>query len=140
MSRDRTSAAEIAAIKSRVRLASLIGGSISLEKDGDEFIALCPFHAEDTPSFRIYPDQHAYCFGCGWHGDAIDWLLERERMSFPGAIRHLRQSVGMPEPKTADIEISTPARDSSWRPIAPVPPDAPPLISGNGIIRAYNPK
>ena len=94
MSRQRISADQIAVTKDRVSLPSLIGESVTLQKDGDEFTALCPFHAEDTPSFRVWRD-HAHCFGCGWHGDVIDWLIEDERMSFPGAIRHLREWSGL---------------------------------------------
>jgi hypothetical protein len=102
-----------------------------------EFVALCPFHVEDTPSFRVYRD-HAHCFGCGWHGDAITWLMERERMSFPGAVRHLREWTGEAAPLEAD-EIDPHRRDYGWTPILPVPLGAPPLIA-SGVVRAFNPK
>jgi CHC2 zinc finger len=41
-----------------------------------EFVCLCPFHQEKTPSFTIYPDNHAYCYGCKWHGSVIDFVRE----------------------------------------------------------------
>jgi CHC2 zinc finger len=135
----RITPSQVADLKARVPLASLIGESVALRRDTrSEFVALCPFHAENTPSFRVYPD-HYYCFGCGAHGDAINWLLEHERMSFPGALRHLREWTGQTEPLEADDELEERQRDYGWSPILPVPVEAPPLIVG-GIARAFNPK
>lgn len=139
MSRPRISAREVAIIKARVSMAALVGESIALQKDGDEYTALCPFHNEDSASFRVWRD-HAHCFGCGWHGDTLDWLTERERMSFMGAVRHLREWAGVAEP--IEREIERPAREDNygWVPILPVPAIAPPLIDQSGIVRAFNPK
>jgi CHC2-type zinc finger protein len=138
MARARITHNEIAALKVRLPLPSLIGESVALRQETrSEFVALCPFHVEDTPSFRVYRD-HAHCFGCGWHGDAITWLMERERMSFPGAVRHLREWTGHCERLEAD-EIDTRVRDYGWTPIIPVPIGAPPLIA-SGFVRAFNPK
>lgn len=137
--RSRITPDEIAALKARVPLASLIGESVALRRDTrGEFVALCPFHPEDTPSFRIYAD-HAHCFGCGWHGDALDWLRERERMSFPGALSRLKEWTGQAEPREADEEVSERERDHGWTPILPVPTTAPPLIT-SGIARGFNVK
>lgn len=135
----RMTQGDIRALKARVPLASLIGRSVALRRDGPgEFTALCPFHTEETPSFRVYAD-HAHCFGCGWHGDALDWLRERERMSFPGAIRHLREWSGAAEPVEREIERAG-GDDYGWTPLLPVPSDAPTLVDGRGIVRAFNPK
>ena len=140
MTRARITPDQIAALKARVPLASLIGESVVLQRDTrTEFIALCPFHAEDTPSFRVYPNG-AYCFGCGWHGDAIGWLMEHERMSFLGAVRHLREWTASAEPKTTDIETLHRPDNYGWSPVVPTPHDAPPLIDSRGIVRAFNPK
>jgi hypothetical protein len=49
-----------------------------------EYKACCPIHQENTPSFRLYPD-HLHCFGCGWHGDALDLARELERLSMKDA-------------------------------------------------------
>ncbi len=131
---------QIADVKSRVPLASLIGSSVPLRRDtASEHTALCPFHAEDTPSFRVYAD-HAHCFGCGWHGDAVTWLMERERMSFAGAIRHLREFSGVAEPKALEAQIQISRENREWLPLVPVRSDAPPLMNKGGIVRAFNPK
>jgi len=87
---------KIAYLKTRVPLTSLIGETVQLWRAGREFIALCPFHHEKTPSFRIYAD-HAHCFGCGWHGDAIRWLIDHDHLSFIGALDHLAHWCGIAE-------------------------------------------
>lgn len=48
-------------------------------------VTLCPFHQEDTPSFFIYPDNSYHCFGCGAHGNAIDFLMKKLGYSFAHA-------------------------------------------------------
>jgi hypothetical protein len=139
VTRARITPQQIATLKARVPLASLIGESVALHRDTpSEFVALCPFHAEDTPSFRVYPD-HYHCFGCGAHGDALAWLMERERMSFRGAARHLSEWTGQAEPRETGEEPEGRERDCGWSPILPVPAGAPPLIT-SGMVRAFNPK
>jgi hypothetical protein len=139
MSRQGFSPSEITSIKKRVLMPALVGKSVTLEKDGDEYTALCPFHNEDSPSFRVWRD-HAHCFGCGWHGDTLDWLTEHERMSFMGALRHLREWAGTAEPVEREIERAAREDNYGWTAILPVPANAPPLVDVGGIVRAYNPK
>jgi hypothetical protein len=140
MTRGRITPEQVATVKARVPMPSLIGESIALRRETPtEYLALCPFHTEDSPSFRVYRD-HAHCFGCGWHGDAIDWLIERERMSFPGALRHLRDWAGVAEPVEKELEVSCRRENPDWQPIVPIPENAPSLVGGGGIIRAFNPK
>ncbi len=71
--------------RSRVSLASLVGRNAKLERAGRLWKACCPFHEEKTPSFTIYEDDHYHCFGCGAHGDAIDFLRRIEGLSFAEA-------------------------------------------------------
>lgn len=56
---------------------------------GDKRKTLCPFHDERTPSFFIYPDNSYYCFGCGVHGNAIDFMVKRFNYSFTEACEML---------------------------------------------------
>lgn len=53
----------------------------------------CPFHNEKTASFRIFPDNHAHCFGCDWHGDSIDYLMKTQNLTFKEAVKSLLKSV-----------------------------------------------
>ena len=55
-------------------------------KRGNPAFGLCPFHKEHTGSFAVY-DDHAHCFGCGWHGDAITWFMEHDGLSFRDAAK-----------------------------------------------------
>jgi hypothetical protein len=141
--RGSISPAQINELKARISLRSLIGSSLALQRDGQsEFIALCPFHSENTPSFRIYPDDHFYCFGCGAHGDQIDWLRLQENASFTEALRRLREWSGTAEPSaTRHAAAKKLPANYGWTPILPVPASAPPLITAlRWTNRIYNPK
>jgi len=60
-----------------VALSSVIGSSVALKRFGREYRGLCPFHGEKTPSFYVNDEKGFYhCFGCGAHGDAIDFIVE----------------------------------------------------------------
>jgi CHC2-type zinc finger protein/Toprim domain-containing protein len=89
------SKAELADLKARVPLATLIGLTL---KNGK---ALCPFHRENTASFHVFPDRY-HCFGCGASGDHIDWLVKREGLTFAQAVEHLRQPAGRSAPIKQD--------------------------------------
>lgn len=80
-------------LKDAVSIASVIGRSIELKRDGKLLKALCPFHAERTPSFYVYGD-HFHCFGCGAHGDVFAWLMQAHRMTFPQAVQLLAAPSG----------------------------------------------
>ena len=63
---------------------------VTLKRRGANFIGLCPFHDEKTPSFTVPPSKNIYkCFGCGKGGGAVQFLMEHDQLSFPEAIRHL---------------------------------------------------
>ncbi len=82
----------IDSVRARVDIVDLIQSYIPLKKQGRDFKACCPFHSEKTPSFTVRPDrQYYHCFGCGKHGNAITFVMERENVDFPTAIRLLAQ-------------------------------------------------
>ncbi|WP_295887653.1 DNA primase [uncultured Thiohalocapsa sp.] len=84
----------------RTDIVEVVGGRVPLKKAGAEFTACCPFHNEKTPSFFVSPAKQFYhCFGCGAHGNAIDFLIELDRLSFPEAVEELAQRAGMPLPE-----------------------------------------
>lgn len=84
----------------RVDVVDVVGRYVSLKKGGINFIGLCPFHHEKSPSFTVSPTKQFYhCFGCGAHGSAITFLMEYSGLSFPDAVKDLAQSVGMVVPR-----------------------------------------
>jgi len=84
----------------RTDLVELIGRYVPLKKTGRNFVGLCPFHAEDTPSFTVTPDKDIfYCFGCQKGGNAINFLMEMENLPFVDATEMLAKSVGLDIPE-----------------------------------------
>lgn len=80
-------------------LVALVGQAVKLRKQGSAWVGLCPFHGERTPSFRVVQDRGFYhCFGCGKHGDALSWTMEREGLSFPEALEQLARAAGISLP------------------------------------------
>jgi DNA primase len=70
----------------------LISAYVRLKKRGQQFVGLCPFHTEKTPSFSVSRERRIYhCFGCGRGGDVIRFLMEHERMGFVEAVRYLAE-------------------------------------------------
>lgn len=83
----------------RVDIVDVVGKYVQLKKGGANFMGLCPFHNEKSPSFTVSPTKQFYhCFGCGAHGTAIGFLMEHAGLSFPEAVNELSQSVGMTVP------------------------------------------
>jgi len=92
----------------RVDLVDIVNTRVPLRRAGREFMACCPFHAEKTPSFSVSPHkQFYYCFGCGVHGNAIDFLMSYERLEFLDAVEELARLAGMDLPKTGGDGGST---------------------------------
>ncbi len=86
----------------RVDVVDVVGRYVQLKKGGANYLGLCPFHNEKSPSFTVSPAKQFYhCFGCGAHGSAISFLMEYSGLGFTEAVRDLAQSHGMvvPEPE-----------------------------------------
>ncbi len=87
-------------IKDRIDMVDLISAYVMLKKRGRNYVGLCPFHLEDTPSFTVSPDKQIfYCFGCQKGGNCFDFLMEYEHLTFPEAAEKLavRAGVTLPE-------------------------------------------
>jgi DNA primase len=80
-------------LKSVVRLEDFIGAYVELKKAGDHYAGKCPFHADDSPSFAVYPD-HFYCYGCKANGDAFSFLEKKDALRFPEAVEAVAARVG----------------------------------------------
>jgi DNA primase len=77
-------------ILSRIDIIEIVGGFVRLKKRGANYLGLCPFHNEKTPSFTVSPAKEIYkCFGCGRSGNTISFLMEHEKYSYAEALRWL---------------------------------------------------
>lgn len=77
-------------ILSRIDVVEIVGSFIKLKKRGANYLGLCPFHNEKTPSFTVSPSKEIYkCFGCGRSGNSISFLMEAEKYSYVEALRWL---------------------------------------------------
>jgi len=87
-------------IKDATDLVALVGQAVKLRRQGSAWVGLCPFHSERSPSFQVVADRGFYhCFGCGKHGDAFTWLMEREGLPFPEAMEQLARAAGVDLPR-----------------------------------------
>lgn len=89
-------------IRRRADIISLIGEYVALKKAGKNFVGLCPFHQEKTPSFTVSSEKQIFhCFGCGEHGDVFSFLMKINNLTFPEAVRQLAKKVGVDIPQRA---------------------------------------
>ncbi|MDZ4145440.1 MAG: DNA primase [Burkholderiales bacterium] len=84
----------------RVDVVEIVGRHVQLKKGGANFMGLCPFHGEKSPSFSVSPSKQFYhCFGCGKSGDAINFLMEHTGSTFVEAVTDLAQQYGLAVPE-----------------------------------------
>ena len=84
-------------IRSASDIVDVIGASLPLKRAGANFVALCPFHREKSPSFNVNPHRQIFrCFGCGKGGDVFKWIQEYEGLSFVEAIKRLADRANIP--------------------------------------------
>ena len=97
------SPATIQQILSRIDIIDIVGTFVKLKKRGSNYLGLCPFHNEKTPSFTVSPSKEIYkCFGCGRSGNSISFLMEHEKYSYVESLRWLaaKYSVEIEETET----------------------------------------
>ena len=84
----------------RVDVVDIVGRYVQLRKGGANFMGLCPFHSEKSPSFTVSPSKQFYhCFGCGKNGNAIGFLMDHAGMGFVEAVQDLAGQVGLQVPQ-----------------------------------------
>jgi len=90
----------------RVDIIDVVGRHVRLKKAGQNFLGLCPFHGEKTPSFTVSPSkQFFHCFGCGAHGSAVGFLMDLRGLPYIEAVRELAQQAGITVPEgSGDID------------------------------------
>ena len=89
----------------RSDIVDLIDSRVKLKKTGKDYAACCPFHDEKTPSFTVSRDkQFFHCFGCGANGNAISFLMDYDRLTFPEAVESLAKTIGVEVPREGSSE------------------------------------
>ena len=85
-----------AEVKNKLSVVEVVGETVSLKKAGSTYKGLCPFHGEKTPSFVVTPARESWhCFGCGLGGDIFSFVMQRDSVTFPEALRTLAQRAGV---------------------------------------------
>ncbi|MBM4046551.1 MAG: DNA primase [Planctomycetes bacterium] len=96
---------KIEQIRQATDIVEFISQYVPLKRDGKNFVGLCPFHKEKTPSFKVNPERQFYkCFGCGEGGDVFTFLMRHDRLAYPEAVRLLaeRRSIEIAPVSTAE--------------------------------------
>ena len=84
----------------RVDIVELVSRYVQLKKGGANYLGLCPFHGEKTPSFTVSPAKQFYhCFGCGAHGNAIGFLMAYSGLGYVESVKELASAAGMQMPE-----------------------------------------
>jgi DNA primase len=89
----------ISRVKNTANIVDVVGDNVVLKKSGRNYLGLCPFHTEKTPSFTVSPDKQIfYCFGCHTGGNVFSFVMQHEGISFPEAVRFIAGKYGIEVP------------------------------------------
>lgn len=105
-------------VRSQVDIVDVIGEHVKLKRTNKNFLGLCPFHNEKTPSFNVNPERGIYkCFGCGKAGNVITFVEEHLHMGFVDAVKHLarRSGIEIPEEQRDDPTGELARKDAALR-------------------------
>src|SRR5271155_3755527 len=98
---------KIEEVRSRADIVEIVGAHVRLRRAGRNFVGLCPFHNEKTPSFSVNAERGFFhCFGCGVGGSAFNFIMRVEGLTFPEAVRSLAKKYGVTIP---EHDVSGPA-------------------------------
>ena len=93
------------AIRERVSIVEVVSGYVTLKKAGRNYVGLCPFHSEKTPSFTVNDDRGLFhCFGCGAGGTVFTFVMRADRIEFPEAVEMLARRAGVALPQRSKAE------------------------------------
>lgn len=102
-----------AQVLAAVNVVELIGQTVKLKRRGKDYVGLCPFHQEKTPSFHVKPDkQYFICYGCKAAGNAIDFVIKRDRVEFVEALKALARHAGIELPRFGQTRQNTNERQA----------------------------
>lgn len=92
-------------ITEKCDIVDFVSKYVRLKRSSGEYVGLCPFHGEKTPSFHVSADKQLYhCFGCGEGGTIINFVMKMENLSFLEAVKYLGEQVGVAVPETSDYD------------------------------------
>jgi len=95
--------ASLERVRRAADIVTVVGEYVQLKRRGQNYVGLCPFHEEKTPSFNVHAVRQFYhCFGCGVGGDVFSFVMELEKMDFLEAVRHLARKFNVEITETAD--------------------------------------
>jgi len=113
-------------LRSRVDIVAVIGSRLPLTRRGQQYAAVCPFHADKNPSFFVTPKKQSfYCFGCGAAGDVVEFVERFDGISFRDACDLVQGPSPTPLPIRAGLKAST--KDLDWMTEVPPPSSVRPL-------------
>ena len=103
-------------IRAAIDIVDLVSGHVQLTRKGRNFLGLCPFHTEKTPSFNVNPELQIYrCFGCGAGGNIFKFVQEMDRVSFPEAVSFLARRCGVEIPEGGGARRDGQVTDKIYR-------------------------
>jgi len=92
-------------ITDKCDIVDFVSKYVRLKRSSGEYVGLCPFHGEKTPSFHVSADKQLYhCFGCGEGGTIINFVMKMENLSFSEAVKFLGEQVGVVVPESSDFD------------------------------------
>ncbi len=104
----------IQAILARIDIIDIVGGFVRLKKRGSNYLGLCPFHNEKTPSFTVSPSKEIYkCFGCGKSGNSISFIMEHEKLGYADALKWLANKYNIEIEETFQSDTQREAQQTS---------------------------
>ncbi|HEY9722171.1 MAG TPA: DNA primase [Oscillatoriaceae cyanobacterium] len=90
----------VAEVRRRADIVEVVSESVVLKRSGRNYLGLCPFHGERTPSFNVNPERQIFrCFGCGEGGDVFSFVMKAQNLPFPEALKQLADRYGVPLPE-----------------------------------------
>ena len=102
-------------LAARNPIEEVVGQYVSLKRSGANMFGLCPFHGEKTASFSVAPDKGIYyCFGCHKGGNAVNFMMEIEGLSYPDAVRNLAKRVGLEVPDDEQYQSKYRQQERLW--------------------------
>lgn len=97
------------AVLARIDIVALIGQTVRLKKQGQQHYGLCPWHADRSPTLRVDPKKGLWhCPSCLIGGDALEWMMRRDGLTFPAALRELANQSGVTDDKTTILPPRAP--------------------------------